>query len=83
MVVATAYPNFREASCCKVEVVNGAAGFLAEGFFSNDAILKVAFLFFSRNDSASFSVPNFLSNSAYRIVVFPDLSLTRKLATTL
>ena len=40
MVFPTGYPNFLEASCCKVEVVNGAAGDFFAGFFCKSEIEK-------------------------------------------
>jgi len=43
IVLATGYPNFREASCCNVDVVKGAAGDFFAGFFVNSAIEKSAF----------------------------------------
>ena len=42
MVRDTLNPNFRDASCCRVEVVNGAAGFLVEGFVSMEETVWVA-----------------------------------------
>jgi hypothetical protein len=38
MVLPTGYPNFLDASCCKVEVVKGAAGDFFAGFFDKSAI---------------------------------------------
>jgi hypothetical protein len=40
MVCVTEKPSFLAASCCNVEVVNGAAGFLVAGFFSKLATLN-------------------------------------------
>ena len=40
MVLETANPNFLAASCCKVDVVNGAAGDFVAGFFDKSAIEK-------------------------------------------
>ena len=34
-------PNFKDASCCIVEVVNGATGFLVVSFSSISAILQI------------------------------------------
>ena len=36
MVEATEYPNLREASCCKVEVVKGGAGVFLAGLVSKN-----------------------------------------------
>ena len=36
MVRDTLKPSFRDASCCNVDVVNGAAGFLVDGLVSMD-----------------------------------------------
>ena len=33
-------PSLRAASCCRVEVVNGGGGFLANGLVSTDATVK-------------------------------------------
>ena len=40
IVFPTGYPSFLEASCCKVDVVNGAAGDFFAGFFCKSAIVK-------------------------------------------
>ena len=49
MVLLTENPNFLAASCCNVEVVNGAAGAFLAGFFSKPETLKSAFMFASKN----------------------------------
>ena len=64
MVMVTPNPNFLLASCCKVEVVNGAAGLFSAGFTSKFLMLKVAFLHFSKNAIASASVSKRFGNSA-------------------
>ena len=63
-MAVTPNPSFRLASCCKVDVVNGAAGDFSAGFTSKFLILKVAFLHFSKNAIASASVSNRFGNSA-------------------
>ena len=40
MVRLTDNPSLRDASCCRVEVVNGAAGLRAEVFCSSEATTK-------------------------------------------
>ncbi len=42
MVCLTENPSFCDASCCKVEVINGALGERLEGFFSMEETLKSA-----------------------------------------
>ena len=37
MVCLADIRSFLDASCCKVDVVNGAAGFLVDGFDSTDS----------------------------------------------
>ena len=44
MVCVTEKPNFLDASCCKVEVVNGAAGDFFAGFGFGDQRGDPAFL---------------------------------------
>ena len=66
MVCATENPNFRAASCCKVDVVKGAAGVLFPGFVSTDEIVNDAFLASFKKASASCSFANRLSNSALK-----------------
>ena len=75
MVCATEKYNLREASCCNVEVVNGAAGLFLAGFFSRLATEKLASKQFLRKASASALVSNFLGNSAWK-----DLPSTSKRA---
>ena len=65
MVLVTSYPNFLEASCCNVDVVNGGAGFLNVGFTSKFSTLKSAPLILSKNALASASVLKRLDNSAF------------------
>ena len=58
MVCATVYPSLRAASCCKVEVVNGAAGLFFTGRVTMSSMVKDAFLQLSRNAFASSFVFN-------------------------
>ena len=58
MVLLTEKYNFLAASCCKVEVVNGAAGDFLAGFFSRLDTEKEALLFFSKKAFASASLLN-------------------------
>src|SRR5689334_14244658 len=58
-------PSLREASCCRVEVVNGGGGERRAGFFSTALTLKVAALTASRAAKAAVSSPR--SNLASRL----------------
>ena len=49
IVIPTGKYNLRAASCCKVDVVKGAAGDFLVGFVSKSATEKAAFLFCSKN----------------------------------
>ena len=40
MVLDTENPSFKLASCCNVDVVNGAEGFFDAGFLSTEVTLK-------------------------------------------
>ncbi len=42
MVCATVYPSLRAASCCKVDVVNGAGGVFLIGRVVISSIAKLA-----------------------------------------
>ncbi len=55
MVLPTEKYNFLDASCCNVDVVNGAEGDFFAGFLSNLLTEKSAEIFFSKNALASFS----------------------------
>ena len=48
IVRLTENPNFLDASCCKVEVVNGADEDFLNGFFSIDEIKNFESILFSR-----------------------------------
>ena len=54
MVFPTGKPNLRDASCCKVDVVKGAAGDFLAGFFVKSAIEKSAFAQDFKKSSAAF-----------------------------
>ena len=56
MVLLTEKPSFREASCCKVEVVKGAVGDLLAGFFSKFDTAKAAPMFCDKKAFASSAV---------------------------
>ena len=79
MVRDTLNPNFRDASCCSVEVVNGAAGFLVEGFVSMEDTVWVAPWQAVRNAWASSSVLNVLLQVALTAdLPVPKWPTTRK-----
>ena len=65
MVRDTLKLNLREASCWRVDVVNGAAGFLVEGLVSMEDTSCVAPEQASRNDWASASEVKFLLHDAF------------------
>jgi hypothetical protein len=56
--------NFLLASCCNVDVVNGAEGALFHGFFSMFSTLNFAVLQYSRKGITSSDFLNSLSNVA-------------------
>src|SRR5690554_3562528 len=68
IVLETEKYNFRDASCCKVDVVNGGAGDLLAGFLVKSEILYEAPTFFLRNALASSSVLKFLGNFALNLL---------------
>src|SRR5690606_1490377 len=49
IVIPTGRYNLRAASCCKVDVVNGAAGLFLAGLVSRSDTLKAAPMFFCKN----------------------------------
>ena len=57
--------NLREASCCRVDVVNGAAGFLVAGLVSMDDTTWSAWVHASRKDWASASDEKVLPHVAF------------------
>ena len=71
MVCDTLNPNLREASCCKVEVVNGADGVRLAGLVSILLMVYKAPLHFSKNAVASASVLKRFSNSAFNMALSP------------
>ena len=71
MVCATEYPNFRAASCCKVDVVKGGAGDFFAGRTEMSSIVKFACRQASRKSKASFLVFSRLFNSAFNSIEFP------------
>jgi hypothetical protein len=60
----TENPSFLLASCCNVDVVNGAEGALFHGFFSTFSTLNFAVLQYSKNGITSSDSLNSLSNVA-------------------
>jgi len=66
IVLATEKLNFLDASCCNVEVMNGAAGDFLPGFFSMDATLYFALICSSTNFLASSSLLNRFGYSAIK-----------------
>lgn len=64
IVLATENHNFLLASCCKVDVVNGAEGDFFPGFTSTLSIIYFASLHDSRNVFASSAVAKSLESSA-------------------
>ena len=58
MVLDTENPSFKLASCCNVDVVNGAEGFFVAGFLSTEVTLKFLPIELSKNDSVSANVSN-------------------------
>ncbi|CCY38268.1 unknown [Tannerella sp. CAG:118] len=71
MVCATEYPNFRAASCCKVDVVKGGAGDFFAGRTEISSIVKFACWQASRKFKASSLVFSRLFNSAFNSIGFP------------
>ena len=68
MVLLTEKYNFLDASCCKVEVVNGGAGDFLAGFFVRSATLKSAPKLSFKKASASSLVSKFLGNLALNVL---------------
>jgi hypothetical protein len=65
MVCLTEYPSFLLASCCKVDVVNGAAGVLELSFSSISSRMKLPCLIEDSMALASFSLAIFFNFSLY------------------
>ncbi len=79
IVLPTGNPNLRDASCCNVEVVKGAAGDFFAGFFVKSAIEKSAFAQDFKKLSAAFLESKFLGMVALKVLP----SLLENSATTL
>src|SRR6187431_3337774 len=73
MVCATEKLNFLDASCCSVDVVNGAEGDFLAGFFSRSRTKKSAPISFVKNACASSSVLNREGSSALMLLL-PSLN---------
>ena len=79
MVLATGKYSFREASCCSVDVVKGAAGDLLAGLVLRSATLNFAETQDFKKASASSLVSKFEGSLAWK----PDPSWVVNEATTL
>ena len=64
MVLLTENPILRLASCCSVEVVNGAAGVLVAGFCCTSSTLNLAFCASAKSACAAFLSESCWFNSA-------------------
>src|SRR5690606_12503373 len=64
IVLATENPSFLLASCCNVEVVNGAAGERFAGFFSRELTVNAAAILSRKKASASLFCSKRCGNSA-------------------
>src|SRR5690349_5821696 len=73
MVLETPYPNFRDASCCNVEVVNGGAGERLPGFTCTSLTVYPAPLHDSRKVAASSAELCFFP-SAVKFTDLPETS---------
>ena len=82
IVCDTEKPSFRAASCCRVEVVKGAAGDFFVGSVCTSSMVNVASLHESRNASASAFSLKRVFNSAFSSTALPSLSGTMNTATT-
>ena len=70
IVLETEKPSFKLASCCNVEVVNGAEGDLVAGFFCTSPTLNVALMHAFNKSEACVLFVNCFDNSA---LIFPFL----------
>jgi len=61
-VIPTGRYNFLAASCCNVEVVNGAVGDFLVGLVSKSATLYIEPIFCFKKSSASFLVLKFFGS---------------------
>ena len=68
IVLPTGNPNFLDASCCNVDVVNGGAGDFLAGFLVKSEIEKSAFAQESKKISASFLESKFLGIVALNVL---------------
>ena len=82
MVCATVNPNLRAASCCKVDVVKGAAGLFFSGRVEMSWMVKEADRQLSRNFWASALVLIRRDSSAFISTGLPSASGTRNTAVT-
>ena len=83
MVFVTPYPNLREASCCRVEVVKGAAGVRLVGFTVTSSTVYVALLQLVKKSLAEDCVFTFVGPSALNETVFLFTSNAVKMASIL
>ena len=74
IVLATEKYNFREASCCRVDVVKGAEGDFFAGFLSKSPIENLAPIFLVRKASASSLLEKVLPNLAVNTPPFSVLN---------
>src|SRR5690606_41369592 len=70
IVLETGKPSFKDASCCKVEVVKGAEGERFAGFFCKSFTLKSASAQDSIKALASLKVLNSFVRTAFRPLFF-------------
>ena len=82
IVCDTENPSLRPASCCSVDVVNGAAGDLVSGFFSTDDTVNRAVTHFSRNACTSSAVAKRRVSSAFSSWLRPSGLWAVKMAVT-
>jgi hypothetical protein len=71
--------SFLLASCCNVDVVNGAEGVLFHGFFSTFSTLNFAFLQYSKNGITSLD----LLKSTFKVAGKDFLEFHEKVPTVL
>ena len=81
IVFDTEKPSLRLASCCRVEVVNGGAGFFSAGFFSILLTVYSAPMHLFRNATACSFDLNREGNSAFSSVIFPFSLISNKAET--
>ena len=76
MVCDTEYPSFLLASCCKVEVVKGAAGLRVPGFTSTELTIKSDPIQLSKNFKAWSLVSKRFGSSALNFLLLNSNSAT-------